>query len=536
MPKTPKNPNKPISPQDAPDLSNVAKFAQRPKVPASKGRDGPVALPTACVLTVTLDDIVPYDRNPRQALNPLYNDIRESIRARGLDHPPNITLRPGDDKYMIRDGGNTRLEALAELYQETGDNRFYQFQCKYRPWVSEIDSLAGHLVENELHGRMLFIDRAQAAVQMRDWFKEERQTEELSGRELAKLISATGWTMTHSNLSLLLYAAEHLFAYMPDAFWGGLGKDTVRRIRSVENAARQYWSSVAGHDREFLGVWWAALSDADDVPFDLRDLKSALSNRIANRLEIKGLGIVNAEIEAILHGSKPPKYSPPIPLAPGPADPPGPNTSGTPEAQEGAQDPPGAQVPLTPSALADPPGPPASSITEAQPVSPGAQVQAAPAGAVQRNAQNPAGAEQEAAAVRSRIQDGVSALSRNLGIAHVIIVNDAARLGYECDLDRMEVPGSMNIQELVQLAMVALLTQWQKIASEHPDGVEEVNEMLCTLLFGNDWRLFNTAMGILQAMRLEPTYHDDHPGRGLDLLPVLEADVLRWNRIAARAD
>ena len=528
---------KPNNPKDTPDLSNVAKFAQRPKHPASKDRDGPVALPTACVLTVTLDDIVPYDRNPRQAPNPLYDDIRESIRARGLDYPPNITLRPGDDKYMIRDGGNTRLQALTELYQETGDNRFYQIECKYRPWVSEIDTLAGHLVENELHGKMLFIDRAQAAVQMRDWFQEKHG--ELSFRELAKEISATGWTMNAGNLILFLYAAEQLFAYMPDAFWGGLGRPVVRQIRSVENAARQYWSSVAGHDREFLGVWWAALNDADDVPFDLRELKSALSNRIADRLEIKGLRIVDAEIEAILHGSKPPKYSPPIPLAPGPADPPGPRASGAPETPEGLQDLPGAQAPAAPAdqaAQAGSSGPQVSSTAEAPQVPPGAQVPLASASTAQRNVQNPAGAEQEEAAVRARIQDSVTTQARNLGIEHVIIVNDAARLGYECDLDRLKVPDSMDIKQLVQLAMVALLTQWQKIESEHPDGVEDTNEMLCTRLFGNDWRLFNTAMGILQAMRLEPTYHDDHPGRGLDLLPVLEADVLRWNRIAARAD
>ena len=559
-------PKKPSNPEDAPNLSNVTRFAQRPKEPASKDRSGPMALPTACVLTVTLDDIVPYDHNPRQALNPLHDDIRESIRSRGLDHPPNITLRPGDEKYMIRDGGNTRLQALAELYEETGDLRYYQIQCKYRPWVSEIDTLAGHLVENELHGRMLFIDRARAAVKMRYLFQQERN-EEISGRELAKLISATGWTMNAGDLTSLLYAAEHLFAYMPDAFWGGLGRKMVRQIRGVENAARQYLSSVAGHDREFLGMWWAALSDADDVPFDLRDLKSALSNRIADRLQIKGLRIVDAEIEAILHGSKPPKYSPPIPLAPGPADSPVPQTSRTPEAPEGPEgpspsglqaplapdgpagspepqtsgtpeapaDPPGAQAPLAPAGPAGSPEPQTSGTPEAPADPPGAQAPLAPAGPADQTVQDQTGTVREEAAVRARIQDRVLALASSVGMGHVVIVNDELRLGYECDLDRVEVLDSMDLQQLVQLAMVALLTQWQKIESEHPDRVEDTNEMLCTRLFGGDWRLFGVAMGILQAMRLEPRYHEAHPGRGLDLLPVLEADVLRWNRIAARA-
>ncbi|MDH3000046.1 hypothetical protein A1D23_00510 [Chelonobacter oris] len=56
-------------------------------------------------ITVTLDKLRPYEHNPRRTPNPNFEMIKESIRRRGLDHAPNITQRPGEDFYIIADGG-----------------------------------------------------------------------------------------------------------------------------------------------------------------------------------------------------------------------------------------------------------------------------------------------------------------------------------------------------------------------------------------------------------------------------------------------
>jgi len=42
-----------------------------------------------------------------------------------LDNPPVLTRRPGDEKYMLASGGNTRLAILNELWQETQDERYH---------------------------------------------------------------------------------------------------------------------------------------------------------------------------------------------------------------------------------------------------------------------------------------------------------------------------------------------------------------------------------------------------------------------------
>ena len=83
-------------------------------------------------MLVTLEQLRPYEHNPRFIRNPLYDDIKASIHERGLDQPPPITRRPGEAYFIIRNGGNTRLAILSELWQETRDERFFRIHCLFK--------------------------------------------------------------------------------------------------------------------------------------------------------------------------------------------------------------------------------------------------------------------------------------------------------------------------------------------------------------------------------------------------------------------
>jgi len=61
------------------------------------------------IVQVSLEQIQPFSLNPRVTRNPGYDVLKASILARGLDNPPVLTRRPGDEKYMLASGGNTRL-------------------------------------------------------------------------------------------------------------------------------------------------------------------------------------------------------------------------------------------------------------------------------------------------------------------------------------------------------------------------------------------------------------------------------------------
>ena len=193
---------------------------------------------------ITLDQLKPYENNPRKVRNPMYDDIKESIRAVGLNHSPVITKRPNDSKYTIRDGGNTRLQILNELYEETGEERFYKIWCIYRPWESEIRSLAGHLSENDNRGQLLFIERALALVEAKKLY-EEQEGKEISQREFVKMLADDGYKVHRSNLVQMFNTVEHILPSMPETLYAGMGRDQIVKLLSYRSIYLQIWSQVA---------------------------------------------------------------------------------------------------------------------------------------------------------------------------------------------------------------------------------------------------------------------------------------------------
>ena len=121
-------------------------------------------------MLVTLEQLRPYEHNPRFIRNPLYDDIKASIRERGLDQPPPITRRPGETYFIIRNGGNTRLAILGELWQETHDERFFRMWTFY---------LAGAIVSftngTLVNYQVQFAKDRQALPLTRDYMLEEER-------------------------------------------------------------------------------------------------------------------------------------------------------------------------------------------------------------------------------------------------------------------------------------------------------------------------------------------------------------------------
>ena len=66
-------------------------------------------------LVLTLDEVNPNPDNPRTSRNPKYEEIKSSIRARGLDTVPKVTRDPERPElgYFFSDGGNTRYAILS---------------------------------------------------------------------------------------------------------------------------------------------------------------------------------------------------------------------------------------------------------------------------------------------------------------------------------------------------------------------------------------------------------------------------------------
>ena len=241
-------------------------------------------------MTVTLDELRPYELDPRMVRNPLYDEIKESIRERGLDAPPAITRRPGADHFITRNGGNTRLAILRELWSETREERFFRISCLYRRWPDrgEIVALTGHLVENELHGGLSFLERALGVEKLRELYEQE-DGKPVTQSELARRLRADGYPVLQPHISRMREAIEHLLPAIPSVLYGGLGRHQVEQLISLRRSGRRSWETRAsGGDTEadFEALFQQVLAGFDLLPddFDIHRVQDELIGQIADQL------------------------------------------------------------------------------------------------------------------------------------------------------------------------------------------------------------------------------------------------------------
>ena len=194
---------------------------------------------TVRVISLTLDDINSYAFNPRRAENPKYEEIKESIRAIGLENPLTVTKRPGEAGYTLYNGGNTRLKILKELWVETQNEKYFLQDCRLMKWHSDSETLIRHMIENETRGDMLLIDKALAANQVKT-LREKETGDTLSIRQLSELLDGQGWRIRKTVLSLYIFAAEKLADKIPLSLAHGMGRPKVETLRKTYHAIKAY--------------------------------------------------------------------------------------------------------------------------------------------------------------------------------------------------------------------------------------------------------------------------------------------------------
>jgi len=243
-----------------------------------------------------------YDRNPRHCQNNEYARIKASIRTQGLDQPLVVTCRPGETNYMLMAGGNTRLQAMLDLYQETGDEAFRYLYCHAKPWVAESNVLLSHLRENELRDGLYFIDKARAVFEAKALLEAEMPGPPLSQRRLSELLTALGLSFSQTLISRMFYAVKTLWPLIPQALLAGMGTPQVVRIQGLERATRTLWHNKSLGVQEEFNETFAALCRRYDSPdWDTDVLQESLETEIADAADID-LSLIRLELDAKLKG------------------------------------------------------------------------------------------------------------------------------------------------------------------------------------------------------------------------------------------
>ena len=193
-------------------------------------------------MILTIEQLAPNPDNPRTSRNPRYDEIKASVRARGLDTVPKVTRDPDGDpnKYIFSDGGNTRYQILTELWQETGEERFFRIHVLVKPWPGRLQCVIGHLAENEVRGDLSFIEKAQGIHKARIIY-EEQLDKPVSMRELSKLLTEQGLPIDASSISRMESALTHLYPWMPDLLESGLGRPQINALLAIRQDAEKVW-------------------------------------------------------------------------------------------------------------------------------------------------------------------------------------------------------------------------------------------------------------------------------------------------------
>lgn len=301
-------------------------------------------------MVVTLDELRPYEYNPRVTRNRLYDEIKASILERGLDAPPAITRRPGESWYIIRNGGNTRLSILRELWSETKDERFFRIPCLFRPWTArgEIMALTGHLAENELHGGLTFIERSLGVEKARELYEQE-VGHPLTQVELAQRLTADGFPIQQPQISRMRDAVQYLLPAIPNLLYGGLGRRQVERLAGLRKAGERAWKQHATDphlEADFEGLFHEVLALFDGTPdtFSVQRVQDELVGQLADRLQVDfealSLDIEKSEVSQRVLTSEPtpsapvpPQHAAPMRPSAAPASdqrPPSPSAESTP--------------------------------------------------------------------------------------------------------------------------------------------------------------------------------------------------------------
>lgn len=150
-----------------------------------------------------------YENNPRTATNEVYEELKESIRVNGILQPLSITKRPDEANYILYAGGNTRLKAIRELWEETKNPKYYETRVIIKKWRGEASVLLAHMAENTQRNDMTFWDKANGVLKIKEQLEADLG-KSLSYRDLESELKKAGVGISLRSISQYTFATEKL--------------------------------------------------------------------------------------------------------------------------------------------------------------------------------------------------------------------------------------------------------------------------------------------------------------------------------------
>ncbi|MGI9449085.1 MAG: ParB family protein [Geminicoccaceae bacterium] len=240
-----------------PEMRPVAEAPARTNPPSCIDRE---------VTVLDIDQLYCYEHNPRLLRNPKWLEIKASIRAsRGLTETLSVTRRPDDDRYVVHQGGNTRLLVIKELFAETNDEAFRSVKVHIHPFVSEIEIAALHDRENTCRADLTYFEEAWSKFRQYELYCRDGLGKPSVAFFVRFMNERYGVSLTPYGFSRMKFAVEVLYQHIPTCLvQGAMSQRAIRRLINVQNALKAMWLvRRLGTRSEYDEVFFQLLSRQD---------------------------------------------------------------------------------------------------------------------------------------------------------------------------------------------------------------------------------------------------------------------------------
>ncbi len=230
--------------------------------------------------TLSLDEIEPLQYEPKSVEHELNDSLYESITQIGLQSPLVVAQAPNEKCFVPIAGGNSRLQVLSRLYDETGEESFANVQCVVSEWPGLARAQLAHVITNQIRIRYSFASKAMAVVHIVDC---ERNSKPLNQRDAVQFLTSNGYPISQSTFSYMEYLVSRLCPIVSPELLEAMEIRDIRTLREIENRAAALVGEYSGTNEDFNKLFNRALGEAALASANSDELIEELKFRLGPR-------------------------------------------------------------------------------------------------------------------------------------------------------------------------------------------------------------------------------------------------------------
>ena len=235
---------------------------------------------------IALDQIRQLPYIAREKTNEDYEKLYQSIKTTGLQQPFIVARPPDSEHYVLIAGGNTRLEIVQRLHQESRGSQFHEVRCLVTFWPGTCAAKVRHLVTNSVLLSTSFMERAEAILNFIDENPDLPIDRNTSDRGVSKFFLEHGYPLYRTTYAAMRYAVDFLNEYLPLSLVSTLSTLDVKHIQRLENDLKRDWIVAGKEETEFNQLFAEIARSCDHEDLDFETFRSVLTEQIAEELQV----------------------------------------------------------------------------------------------------------------------------------------------------------------------------------------------------------------------------------------------------------